>query len=109
MRSCLGLVTGIGVLAAASTGLAIQPTVTRAPSYWSCQDDLQSRIMVTYLDTDPPSVILSMGDNRVTATLQQSPSGAKYMASGGIVFWIKGQSALVEWPAGRAYSCASLD
>lgn len=101
------LLTALLVLA--STAWAIQPTVSRLPTYWSCQDDLSSRIVVTFLDTDPPSAILSRGDKRVMATLQKSASGSKYMAPGGILFWIKGTSALVQWPSGTSYQCASLD
>jgi membrane-bound inhibitor of C-type lysozyme len=99
----------IAVLAFASTAWAIRPTVSRPPTYWSCQDNLNSRITVTFLDTAPPTAILARGSERVTATLQKSAGGSKYMASGGILFWVNGKSALVEWPAGTSYSCASLD
>ena len=109
MRSLRGALALIPLIASASAAWAIQPTVTRSPTYWSCQDNLNSPITVTFLDTEPPSAILARGSQRVTATLQKSESGSKYMASGGILFWIKGRSALVEWPAGTSYSCASLD
>jgi len=109
MRSFRGALALIPLLAVVSTAWAIQPTVSRPPTYWSCQDDLNSRVTVTFLDTDPPSAILARGSQRVTATLQKSAGGSKYMASGGILFWINGKSALVEWPAGTSYSCASLD
>jgi len=109
MRCMCGTLVLIPLLTFATTAWAIQPTVSRPPTYWSCQDNLNSRITVTFLDTDPPTAILARGGERVTATLQKSGSGSKYMASGGILFWIKGKSALVEWPAGRSYTCASLD
>jgi membrane-bound inhibitor of C-type lysozyme len=109
MRSFHGALALTALTLVASTAWAIKPTVSRQPTYWSCQDDLNSRVVVTFLDTDPPSAILARGDQRVTATLQKSESGSKYMASGGILFWIKGSSALVEWPAGTSYSCVSLD
>lgn len=109
MRSFHGSLALVALLATASTASAIQPTVTRPPTYWSCQDNLNSRIVVTFLDTQPPTAILERGGERVTATLQKSASGSKYMASGGILFWIKGKSALVEWPSGTSYNCASLD
>jgi len=109
MRSFHRALVLAALLALASTASALQPTVSRPPTYWSCQDNLNSRIVVTFLDTDPPSAILTRGDQRVTATLQKSTAGSKYMASGGILFWIKGNSALVEWPAGTSYTCASLD
>jgi membrane-bound inhibitor of C-type lysozyme len=109
MRPLPGSLTLIALLAVASTAWAIQPTVSRPPTYWSCQDNLNSRVTVTFLDTQPPSAILARGSERVIATLQASGSGSKYMASGGILFWIKGKSALVEWPSGTSYNCASLD
>jgi membrane-bound inhibitor of C-type lysozyme len=109
MLTFRGALVLIVLLAGATTAWAIQPTVSRPPTYWVCQDNLNSRIVVTFLDTDPPTAILQRGKARVIATLQKSASGSKYMASGGILFWIKGKSALVEWPAGTSYSCASLD
>ena len=86
----------------------IQPTVSRLPSYWQCQDNLDRRLVVTYLDTKTPSVILERGSSKVIATLQRSGSGAKYMAPGGILFWERGKEATLQWGNPKAASCSSL-
>lgn len=87
----------------------IAPTRHRAPTYWSCQDDLSRRMTVIYLDTDPPTAIIERDSTRVTATLQKSASGSKYAAPGGVLFWIKGSEATVQWPPARtSFQCANL-
>ena len=108
MRSFSAAIALFGLLAYASSAPATEPTVRRPPTYWNCQDDLRSRMVATFLDTDPPSVILERGDKRVIAVQRASASGAKYMASDGVLFWIKGRSAMVEWPAGEPYTCTML-
>ena len=86
----------------------IQPTVSRLPSYWQCQDDLTSRVVVTYLDTEKPSIVLERGGKKVIATRQRSGSGVKYMAPGGILFWERGREATLQWGSPNATSCTSL-
>ncbi len=86
----------------------IQPTVSRLPTYWQCQDDLKTRLVVTFLDTDRPQAVLERGGKKVIATLQRSASGAKYMASGGILFWDRGREATLQWGSPSAASCTPL-
>jgi len=86
----------------------IQPTVSRLPSYWQCQDNLESRVVVTYLDTERPSIVLERAGKKVIATLQRGASGAKYMAPGGILFWERGAEATLQWGSPNAASCTSL-
>ena len=86
----------------------IQPTVSRLPTYWQCQDNLSSRVVVTYLDTKKPSIVLERGGKKVIATRQQSASGIKYMAPGGILFWERGREATLQWGSPNATSCTSL-
>ena len=86
----------------------IQPTVSRLPTYWQCQDDLKTRLVVTFLDTDRPQAVLDRGGKKVIATLQRSASGAKYMASGGILFWDRGREATLQWGSPNATSCTPL-
>jgi len=86
----------------------IQPTVSRLPTYWQCQDDLKTRLVVTFLDTDRPQAVLERGGKKVIATLQRSASGAKYMASGGILFWDRGREATLQWGSPNAASCTPL-
>lgn len=90
-------------------GRAVAPTQERPPTYWSCQDDLNSRMVVLFLSTDPPTAIIERAGKRVTATLAPSASGSKYMAPGGVLFWIKGSEATVQWPPSeKAFRCSNL-
>jgi membrane-bound inhibitor of C-type lysozyme len=87
----------------------IKATYQRPPTYWGCQDNLKSRMTVTILSTQPPTAIIERSGTRVIATLQESGSGAKYMAPGGVLFWIKGKEATVQWPPSpTAFQCANL-
>ena len=110
MRSCSTAIAFVGVLlACAADAQTTGPTIRRPPTHWICQNDARNRIVATFLDSDPPSAILERGGKRVIAVLQKSGSGAKYVASDGTLFWVKGKSALVEWPAGKSFSCVSLE
>jgi membrane-bound inhibitor of C-type lysozyme len=86
----------------------IQPTVSRLPAYWQCQDDLESRLVVTFLDTAKPQAVLERGGKKVITTLQRGASGAKYMAPGGILFWDRGHEATLQWGSPNAASCTPL-
>ena len=87
----------------------IQPTVSRLPKYWQCQDDLKHKLVVTPLDTTKPTVVLERGGKRVLATQQRSASGSKHMAPGGILFWDRGREATVQWGSNAvAATCTPL-
>ncbi len=87
----------------------IQPTVSRLPTYWQCQDDRKHRLVVTPLEnTKTPTLLLERGGKKVLATQQRSGSGTKHMAPGGILFWDRGREATLQWGSPDAASCTPL-
>ena len=54
---------------------------------------------------DPPAARLKRGEDLTVARLVRAASGAKYETESGILFWTRGDEALVEWPQGRRFNC----
>ncbi|GAB5373719.1 MAG: MliC family protein [Acuticoccus sp.] len=77
------------------------------PHFYRCDDN--SEIVASFVDTEPPTVRLERGDTTEIGFIAPSGSGSRYEASFGISFWIKGDTAMVEWPQGTAFDCATSD
>ncbi len=75
-----------------------------SPVFYDCDDG--SAIAAMFAHGDPPVARLKRGDTVAAAKLVRAASGAKYEAEPGIVFWTKGDEALVEWPGGKRFNCA---
>lgn len=80
------------------------------PIVYACDDKPESRIVVTYFKTDPPSATLlrsagGTAGETVTVLLGPSGSGARYVGPSGLLFWEKGGEAMVEWPQGTEFHC----
>jgi len=73
------------------------------PVFYMCED--RSEIVATFVPTELPTVRLERGDRTEIAWLQPSGSGSNYEGEFGLSFWIKGDSASVEWPQGTAFTC----
>lgn len=74
-------------------------------TYYSCDDGKEDTLIFTPVSTDPPSANVVRGNESETLILDRSGSGSKYLGDFGIVFWAKGDDALVEWPQGTEFSC----
>jgi membrane-bound inhibitor of C-type lysozyme len=77
------------------------------PVTYHCNDARKSTIIAHFKQTDPPTVRLERGKNRVTATEGPTGSGARYVTADGILFWEKGGEAQVEWPKGKRFTCSA--
>ena len=75
------------------------------PVFYTCQNNPANEIVATFFETDPPAVRLERGDSQEIAIQGISGSGARYEGSFGIVFWVKGDEAMVEWPEGNGFDC----
>jgi len=63
-------------------------------------------IVATFYNGAPrPSVKLTRGSQTAYGVLASAASGARYVAEPGIVFWNKGDGALVEWPQSAQSEC----
>jgi uncharacterized protein/heat shock protein HslJ len=71
---------------------------SRGPVTFACSDvrGAPDRISATFHQSEPPSVTLERGPERVFAVSGPSGSGVRYEATS-VVFWEKGQEAQVRW------------
>ena len=75
------------------------------PVFYMCNDNPADEIVATYFPTTPPSARLERGDSTEIVIEGPTGSGARYLGNFGIVFWIKGDEAMVEWPQGTSFDC----
>ncbi|WP_209001774.1 MliC family protein [Stappia albiluteola] len=75
------------------------------PVFYECENDPANEIVATFVSGSLPSVRLERGDAVEIGVLSPSASGSRYEGTFGIVFWTKGDEALVEWPQGNSFSC----
>lgn len=70
----------------------------RGPVAFACSDPrgTPDRISATFHQSEPPSVTIERGPERVFAVAGPSGSGVRYEAPS-VVFWEKGQEAQVSW------------
>ncbi|WP_269580980.1 MliC family protein [Roseibium sp. Sym1] len=77
----------------------------QAPVFYTCNGNPADEIVATFYPTEPPSARLERGDTTEIVVQGLSGSGARYEGDFGIVFWIKGDEAMVDWPQGTEFDC----
>jgi uncharacterized protein len=77
-----------------------------SPLTYRC-GELEHEIDVSFFKTVPPAVSLSLGraNEPVTAILQPSDKGEKYVAADGLVFWASGEEASISLHDGKKAVC----
>ena len=71
---------------------------------WTCGEK-NTKLQVTAFKTEPETIKLVRGDESTTASQRRSGSGVRYLGSSGVVFWMKGREATLEWPQGTEEQC----
>lgn len=71
---------------------------------WSCGEQ-NTKLYVTAFKTEPETVNLVRGEESTTAIQRRSGSGVRYVGSSGVVFWMKGKDAQLDWPQGTEEQC----
>lgn len=71
---------------------------------WAC-GDRDETLYVTAFMTEPPTVNLVMSDQATTGIRRRSASGARYEAPFGVIFWMKGEEAILAWPQETQRTC----
>lgn len=66
------------------------------PFFYGCDGNPANEIVMTFYETDPPTLIAERGDSVSLMYLQPSGSGSKYQGRNESV-WIKGNDATVTW------------
>jgi uncharacterized protein len=83
-------------------GLVMAPT----PVGYRCKGEATPFMAAFYKDTDPPSAVLTFGNDQVIAFVARSGSGAKYTAAN-VEFWEHQGEATLEW-FGKKLTCTLL-
>ena len=60
------------------------------------RDGAESEVIVTFHETEPPSVLVERGDRTVLGTQVRAASGAKYQGAN-LMFWEHQGEAQVTW------------
>jgi membrane-bound inhibitor of C-type lysozyme len=90
-----------------AAALAVMLAQDLPPVTYHCNDAGKSTIIAQFRQTDPPTVKLKRGKDKITATEGPTGSGARYVTADGILFWEKGGQAQVEWPKGKRFTCSA--
>jgi uncharacterized protein len=69
----------------------------------SCKGHESTPVFASFHQTDPPSAVLTYGQEQVTAFIAQSGSGSRYVADG-VEYWEHQGEATVKWK-GQDLSC----
>jgi uncharacterized protein len=76
------------------------------PVFYFCEGNPANEIVVTIMDTDPPTARLEHGDETMIALQTSTEGGARYDGEFGNYFWMKGDKAEVAWPQDKSFTCA---
>ena len=69
---------------------------SKGPYFYACDGNPANEIIMTFFETDPPTLTAERGDSTSLMYLQPSGSGSKYQGRNESV-WIKGDEAIVTW------------
>ena len=68
----------------------------KGPIFYSCDDNPAKEVVITFFETDPPTLVAEYGDSQSLMYLEPSGSGANYQGRNESV-WTKGDEARVKW------------
>jgi uncharacterized protein len=68
----------------------------KGPFWFTCDDDPRNEVVVTFFETDPPTLIAERGDQLSFMVGQSSGSGAKYQGRNE-TFWEHQGEATIAW------------
>jgi len=69
---------------------------SKGPFFYACDGNNAKEIVLTFFETDPPTLIAEFGDSVSLMYLQPSGSGSKYQGRNESA-WIKGKNTFVTW------------
>ncbi|MTI45367.1 uncharacterized protein JM93_01242 [Roseibium hamelinense] len=75
------------------------------PVFYTCNGNPADEIVASFYPSTPASVRLERGDTVEAAVQAVSGSGARYLGNFGLVFWVKGDEAMVTWPQEAEFTC----
>lgn len=69
---------------------------SKGPVYYGCDGNPKNEVVITFYETDPPTLVAEYGDSTSLMYLNPSGSGSMYEGRNETV-WIKGKEARVKW------------
>jgi uncharacterized protein len=69
---------------------------SKGPYFYYCDGNQAKEVVVTFFETEPPTLIAEFGDSVSLMYLQPLGSGSKYQGRNESV-WIKGNDAMITW------------
>lgn len=75
------------------------------PTFWACAGNPANEFVLTFFQTDPPSVRVERGDRQETMVAVPAASGARYTGTFGREVWVKGDEGTFIWPQGDTLRC----
>jgi uncharacterized protein YecT (DUF1311 family) len=75
------------------------------PTFWSCEGNPADEFVLTFFQTDPPSVRLERGDGQEVMIQTPAASGARYLGAFGKEVWVKGSEGTFVWPETDTITC----
>lgn len=72
---------------------------SKGPFTWQCDDNAASEVVVTFFETDPPTLIAERGDETSLMVQQPSGSGARYRGRNE-TYWEHQGEATITWGYG---------
>jgi uncharacterized protein len=75
------------------------------PRFFECNDDPENDVVATFFNGAKPAVRLERGEKVAVGTVTPSSDGAKYTGNDGVVFWVKGKRAKLDWPPAKSLTC----
>jgi len=79
-----------------------------SPTFWSCQGNPANQFVLTFFETDPPSVRVERGDGQDVMIRTPAASGARYLGTFGKEVWVKGSEGTFIWPQSDTLSCVTM-
>lgn len=75
------------------------------PTFWACQGNPANEFVLTFFETDPPSVRVERGDRQETMLAVPVASGTRYLGFFGKEVWMKGDTGTFVWPQTDTLRC----
>lgn len=75
------------------------------PKFFECNDNPDNEVVVTFFKGAKPALRLERGEKVAVGVITASSKGSKYVSDDGVLFWLKGQQAQMDWPPAKSLTC----
>ena len=76
------------------------------PTFWACEGNPANEFVLTFFETEPPSVRVERGDQQEVMIRTPTASGSRYLGTFGKEVWTREEEGTFVWPQTDTLSCA---